>query len=88
MMAKEFTINFNNHVLSVGQTLLFQLPEKPLMCITIKSIEGKFFVLNAVINFSIYYMVVVNKNIRKYMITGYLRKYSSISTWSLFIFVK
>jgi vesicle-fusing ATPase len=53
MMAKEFTINFNNHVLSVGQTLLFQLPEKPLMCITIKSIEGIYFIriLEKVSNF-------------------------------------
>lgn len=41
MMAKEFLVNFTNHVLSVSQTLLFQLPEKPLMTIKIKSIEGK-----------------------------------------------
>lgn len=44
MMAKEFLVNFTNHVLSVSQTLLFQLPEKPLMTIKIKSIEGKWFV--------------------------------------------
>jgi len=44
MMAKEFLVNFTNHVLSVSQTLLFQLPEKPLMVIKIKSIEGKCFV--------------------------------------------
>jgi len=44
MMAREFLVNFTNHVLSVNQTLLFQLPEKPLMCIKIKSIEGKCFV--------------------------------------------
>jgi len=44
MMAKEFLVNFTNHVLSVSQTLLFQLPEKPLMTIKIKSIEGKCFV--------------------------------------------
>jgi len=41
MMAREFLVNFTNHVLSVSQTLLFQLPEKPLMAIKIKSIEGK-----------------------------------------------
>lgn len=40
MMAKEFLINFTNHVLSVSQTLLFQIPDKPLMTIKIKSIEG------------------------------------------------
>jgi len=44
MMAKEFLVNFTNHVLSVSQTLLFQLPEKPLMTIKIKSIEGRYFV--------------------------------------------
>ena len=44
MMAREFLVNFTNHVLSVSQTLLFQLPEKPLMAIKIKSIEGKCFV--------------------------------------------
>lgn len=41
MMAKEFLMNFTNHVLSVSQALLFTLPEKPLMTIKIKSIEGK-----------------------------------------------
>lgn len=56
MMAKEFTINFNNHILSVGQTLLFQLPEKPLMCIIIKSIEGINIVLNAILNYKFYNM--------------------------------
>jgi len=44
MMAREFLVNFTNHVLSVSQTLLFQLPDKPLMSIKIKSIEGKCFV--------------------------------------------
>lgn len=43
MMAKEFLMNFTNHVLSVGQTLLFPLPEKYLMIIKIISIEGKYF---------------------------------------------
>lgn len=42
MMAKEFLMSFTNHVLSVSQTLLFQLPDKPLMTIKIKSIEGKY----------------------------------------------
>lgn len=42
MMAKEFLMNFTSHVLSVNQTLLFQLPEKPLMSIKILSIEGNF----------------------------------------------
>lgn len=41
MMAREFLMNFSNHVLSVGQVLLFQLPDKHLMSIKIKSIEGK-----------------------------------------------
>lgn len=42
MMAREFLSNFTNHVLSVGQSLLFTLPEKPLMTLKIKSIEGKY----------------------------------------------
>lgn len=42
MMAKEFLMAFTNHVLSVSQPLLFPLPDKHLMLITIKSIEGKF----------------------------------------------
>lgn len=42
-MAKEFLSNFTNHVLSVSQTLLFSLPEKVLMTLKIKSIEGKLY---------------------------------------------
>lgn len=45
MMAKEFLSKFTNHVLSVSQTLLLSLPEKPLMSIKINSIEGKYFIL-------------------------------------------
>lgn len=40
-MAKEFLSCFSNHVLSVSQPLLFQVPEqKNLMLLKIKSIEG------------------------------------------------
>jgi len=41
-MAKEFLMNFTNHVLSVNQTLLFQLPDKPLLRIKIKCVEGNY----------------------------------------------
>lgn len=42
LMAKEFLTNFQSHVLSVSQTLLIQIPDKPLMTLKIKSIEGKY----------------------------------------------
>lgn len=41
-MVKEFLSNFTNHVLSVGQPLLFYL-DKNLMTIKIKNIEGKLY---------------------------------------------
>ncbi|XP_050532726.1 vesicle-fusing ATPase 1-like [Daktulosphaira vitifoliae] len=40
MMAKEFLVLFSNHILSLSQTLLFPLPEKPLMSLVVKSLEG------------------------------------------------
>jgi vesicle-fusing ATPase len=40
-MAREFSAKFHHHGFSVGQQLVFQFQELPLLILIVKELEGK-----------------------------------------------